>query len=620
MLAFCAFSTVNAADGKKYKTVYSQNCEDENTFAEYWTSEGSSITWLTNGEGEDANHYVSVKGTGNPNNAIFSFKDLVEVASLTDYEFSFVYGLCPSGASQGAEKNVFYYITRKGEETDTLFSIYSYRPSSASSSVNAEVRKKDGTVMATIPIGKRYLAFPDYLYNIVVKSSPTSGVTVSLKGITNGQTYLEEVKFAEEALQTDGFVLDNSNSGVTFSSLQVFDDIAMKVPTDEDVAETPTLFISSVLGAGRLVSAKAGAHENLHYAITADESVEGAEWDMLTGESEYELDQVETDSYVWAYTTYGEATSDTVMLFVECKELQLNPVVITRASETSNKVTLTANQSDILCKPIPAIIYTINDGEEQIAESKTSISFEITEDSKIVAWASDLDGCYLESEKTTETYTFYVAPEYKPSEYTVYHWQSDNGTVTEYGGTISYENGDGSSRLNVTTGGYYTITINGKKGNIDDAASANAGHMDIKLKDGATFKAGDIITMTACKNNGDASKLATPFFRFQPSGTTFSNDVVNWGDVKISGQKPTTETFIVPEGVDGDNILQISRSKAGTNMFIVVLDIAHPDPTGIVDVETMNAPNGAIYDVIGRKVNTLVPGLYIQKGKKFVIK
>lgn len=617
MLFAMVASTVNAEVGKKYITVFSQDFENENTYGENWTSDASDVTRLEHGE---ANHFLAVKGIGNPNYATFSFEAVPEVNKLTDYEFSFVYGLCPSGASQGAEKNVFYYRTRNGEEIDTLFSVYSYRPSSSSATVNAEIRKHDGTVIATIPIGKRYLAFPDYLYRFTVKSSE-SGVVVSLYSITQDKDILVEEKFADKALVTDGFVLDNSNSGITYSSLQVFDDLTLKVPTDDDVAEKPTIFISQVIGVGRMISATAKPHEELHYAITATESLEGAEWDILAGESEYEIDQVEENCYVWAYTTYGSAISDTVMLYVECGDIQLNPVEITRKADNNNNITLTANQKNLLCSPVSTINYTINGGEVQVAENKESITITITEDSEIEAWATDLDGCYLDSEKSKASFTLFVPEEYKPTEFTVYHWESNEGNVTEYGGVVEYENGDGSNRLNVSTGGYYNMTINGKKGNIDDAASANAGHMTITLKDGFAFKSGDIITMTAFKNNGDASKLSTPYFRTLPSSTSWYDDSINWGDIKIEGQQPTTETFIVPEGAEGDTKLQISRSKAGTNFFITVLDIAHADPTGINEIQKVGSINVNVYDVMGRKVTSVIPGnLYIQNNKKFIAK
>lgn len=610
--------TAMAAVGKKYQVVFVQDFEDTNTFLNNWTTEGNEATALHRSE-EDTNTFFSIKGTGNPNHANFSFLEVPEVSSLTDYEFSYIYGLCPSGASQGAEKNVMYCLTKNGENVDTLFSIYSYRPSSASGTVNAEIRRNDGSVITTMPIGKRYLAFPDYLYDFTVKSN-ASGITLAVVNHDNGNEILPETKLADTPLPIEGFYLDNSNSGITYSSMQVFDDITVKVPTNEDVAEVPSLYISGVLGAARMIGAKALPHETLHYTMTETEDYSAAEWDILEGESEYEIDIVEANSYVWAYTTYGTATSEITKLYVECGEVKLNPVTIQRKGDKSNDVTLSTSQADVLCKPVVDIHYTINGGEEQIAESKTSVTISITEDSKIVAWTVDPNECYTSSEQTEAEFALYV-PE-GPSEFTLYRWESDGGNVTEYGGSIAYVNGDGSNRINTSTGGYYSITINGKKANIDDeTASANAGHMEITLNEGKAFAAGDIITMTAYKNNGDASKLSNPYFRTMPSKTAWFDDSINFGDVKIAGQTPTTETFIMPEGVDGDTMLQITRSKSNTNFFIAYIDIAHPDPAGINDLVVPGSAPATMYDIMGRKVTTVIPGnLYLLGGKKFIAK
>ena len=63
----------------------------------------------------------------------------------------------------------------------------------------------------------------------------------------------------------------------------------------------------------------------------------------------------------------------------------------------------------------------------------------------------------------------------------IYSWESPEGTPVQSGGTIAYVNGDGD-RLNYPNAGYYTICLNGKKGNMGDATpSANAGKMVITL-------------------------------------------------------------------------------------------------------------------------------------------
>mgnify|MGYP002524303668 CR=1 FL=1 len=107
---------------------------------------------------------------------------------------------------------------------------------------------------------------------------------------------------------------------------------------------------------------------------------------------------------------------------------------------------------------------------------------------------------------------------------TIYSWESPEGTPIETGGTIAYVNGDGD-RLNYQNSGYYTICLNGKKANLNDAtASANAGKMVITLD--KALAAGDVIATTAYVNK-NASKTASVYVLFE-NGTAVEGEA--YGD------------------------------------------------------------------------------------------
>ena len=202
-------------------------------------------------------------------------------------------------------------------------------------------------------------------------------------------------------------------------------------------------------------------------------------------------------------------------------------------------------------------------------------------------------------------------------ENTLYCWQSVEGTPFEYGGTISYENGDGN-RLNYKNDDYYTICLNGKKGNMNDATpSANAGYMLVTLD--KALSEGDVIEMTAYINKNSSTK-ASAWFEFE-NGTTAEGSI--YGDeANIHtdfGGVPTTTKLAVPAAAAGSKSFKMTRSQAGTNLFITKLQITSGTTVGISSVETLYK-DGTIYNLRGQKVQKPTRGLYIIDGKKLFVK
>lgn len=177
---------------------------------------------------------------------------------------------------------------------------------------------------------------------------------------------------------------------------------------------------------------------------------------------------------------------------------------------------------------------------------------------------------------------------------TLYSWESPDGTPVETGGTIVYTNGEGD-RLNyknvVGDVTYYTICLNGKKGNINDAAaSANAGHMVLTLDE--ALQEGDEINITAYINKTSSSKASAYIL----IGSTGVEGTV-YGDEANVGLNPagsiTTTTAKVPAAAAGSKTVKLSRSTASTNLFITKLTITRPDanaPALSVDTKTLSLP------------------------------
>ena len=286
---------------------------------------------------------------------------------------------------------------------------------------------------------------------------------------------------------------------------------------------------------------------------------------------------------------------------------------------------------------------TLNEEAEGVVEYMLTLDLEANAELKVVkgnkdVWYPDgMDNNYVIDADGTYTIYFrpnadggddwyqkviYVAkkenaqPEFP--ENVIYSWESPAGEPIEYGGTIAYVNGDGD-RLNYAQGGYYTICLNGKKGNLDDkTASANAGHMVITLEN--AVEAGDTIFYTAFLNKNE-SKTASPYFVFE-NGTTAEGEVFS-DEANINAAfngVPTLKYTIVPEDAAGSKTITLTRSQTGTNLFITKLQIMQYDPTTGISIVKTAIENGAIYNLNGQKVNKAQKGLYIINGKKVVIK
>ena len=194
---------------------------------------------------------------------------------------------------------------------------------------------------------------------------------------------------------------------------------------------------------------------------------------------------------------------------------------------------------------------------------------------------------------------------------TIYSWESPEGEPIETGGTIAYVNGDGD-RLNYQQADYYTICLNGKKGNMNDEASANAGRMELTLDQ--PLQAGDIISITAFINKNE-SKKSSAYLVFE-NGTAIESGVYS-DESNVNeafGGQPTTKTITVPEAEAGTKTIKMTRGQTGTNLFIIKLTITREgaaEPITITfdfsDPNFRNPIGTAMTDVAGYIYNEVFP-------------
>jgi autotransporter-associated beta strand protein len=152
-----------------------------------------------------------------------------------------------------------------------------------------------------------------------------------------------------------------------------------------------------------------------------------------------------------------------------------------------------------------------------------------------------------------------------------YSWESPAGTEIQTGGTAVMMNApsDAPDRVNYVNGTYYTISLNGKYANMNDAtASANSTFIQINLNE--ALAAGDSVWVTAYQNKGTEAE-ASPYI---VAGSCVINDGVKFNDV-ANGETPNLRSYVLTDGAAGEKVLKMTRgSKVGTNLFIVKLVIS----------------------------------------------
>jgi hypothetical protein len=207
----------------------------------------------------------------------------------------------------------------------------------------------------------------------------------------------------------------------------------------------------------------------------------------------------------------------------------------------------------------------------------------------------------------------------------VYSWESPDGNAIETGGKATFEGGEeGENRINYLNSpqgvDYYTLSLNGKKDNIDDDVYQKNATPRIIITLDDMFYGGEEIQVTAFTNKNDASKLSTPYFKFE-NGTTLSDDSKTFADLGIVGNsEPTTNTYEVPADAIGSKWFKMSRSKASTNLFITKLVIIGNASTGITEVREVKVDNANIYNLAGQRVDDAYQGIVIKNGRKFLVK
>lgn len=193
---------------------------------------------------------------------------------------------------------------------------------------------------------------------------------------------------------------------------------------------------------------------------------------------------------------------------------------------------------------------------------------------------------------------------------TLYSWISNNGVITQTGGTI-VQHGSIVNRINVECSGYYVIALLGKKEHINDGTStSDATYMELTLADGETFHTGDHIIVTAMRNTIQTTANASLYMLYgngtelidnnvwnnlglleeiaigggtsAKAATALSADEASMEELHYISMFPNTNVFTVPEEADGSSSLRLTRNASECRLYIVALRVERDESADLV--------------------------------------
>ncbi len=292
----------------------------------------------------------------------------------------------------------------------------------------------------------------------------------------------------------------------------------------------------------------------------------GSETNMSMASESFSADRYTIDTITYAYNGEGDLVVGIKNETATCQWIIFDNFRLTYFAAPLDKSALETAISD--AKTAVEALTSEN--------AKAYLNAAITAAEAVVAEAKTQDE--LDAAVTALNDKVAIAKEadaYKFDKYAQYAWESPKGVMCEKGGKITYENGDGN-RLNYQQAGYYTICLNGKKGNMnDETPSANAGYMSVTLDE--PVQAGDVIRMSAFLNK-NASKTASAWFVFENNATLAGEvygdeaNIYSGEDVTFNGAV-TTKDVVVPAEAAGSKTIKITRNTAGTNLFVTKFEV-----------------------------------------------
>jgi hypothetical protein len=431
------------------------------------------------------------------------------------------------------------------------------------------------------------------------------------------------------------------------------------VDLKQDVANKPTATLKGINNQQRVYSLGFISGETLHYVFNegSEQTVSYADCDGVftwSNNPNYNPDneKLVTDpcqsGTLKIWTTANTATSDVVSIDVDNSMVSLPATTTSIATVEEGygkSYKLTADNSTTPLAPKLFIDYTFTpkDGGAVLTGSDLSSGTTVTIPSAGTLELTTKAFGYLSTTSTVVNDHKFAQAE----DYNLAHWTADDATKAGFtdAGTISnnYSN----------YGRYYWYTVKGTEvgdtvktaySTINSYKKVATDWKDSIVVGNLAFTAIPVVDVSIFEGLGlylegqtSAGKWISSLY-FVVNGLT-ENDFItvsgtsNYGSTSlhpyIQGSAPDQATYLVMDnapvtgvykGTDQFSLYRVSDILARVQVF---KDETATDPTGIKTIDAIKtSPDAPVYNISGVRVNKdhLLPGIYIQNGKKFIVK
>ena len=447
--------------------------------------------------------------------------------------------------------------------------------------------------------------------------------------------------------------------GARYSSVTLFDNIKESVDLKQDVANKPTATLKGINNHQRVYSLGFISGETLHYTFNdgLEQTASYADCDgvfIWSNNPNYDPNNEKpvTDpcqsGTLKIWTTSGSATSDIATVDVDNDEVALPATTASIAAVEDGygkSYKLIADNSTTPLAPKLFIDYTFTpkDGGAVITGSDLSSGSTVTVPS---AGTLELTTKAFGYQSTTST----VVNDHKfaqSEDYNLAHWTADDATKAGFtdAGTVSnnYSN----------YGRYYWYTVKGTEvgdtvktvySTINSYKKAATDWKDSVVIGKLAFTAIPAVDVSIFEGIGLYLDGQTAAGKWISSLYFVVNGLTDNDFIAVSGTSNYGSTSLHPyiAGTDPDQAAYLAMNNApvigvykGTSQFSlyrvsdilarvqVFKDQTANDPTGIKTINTIETSSDApVYNISGVRVNKdhLLPGIYIQNGKKFIVK
>ncbi len=663
LTALVAFATSANAS---IKVLYNQNFEAATDVAStQWVSPsaagGLSIS------GDQFGKFIRFTQSGNDRSAHLLWgTDLIKSENVASYTVSFDM----SATAWGNNHSTTEYTIMSDETNCTKKPNNNFRANSANWLFDLTQIPEASGGKALAATGDQVFAINgDSAYTVTLSSGVFYKVTLDIDTIARTVDWKIENPAKEVTVASNTYTVPEGTSmiatglyflGARFNHNQVFDNIRVSTYVDEDVANNPSVALTGINNQQRIYKIQFLKGETLHLSFQGNEldPISFADCDgnyvwsnnpNFNPENEELVNDACATGTLVAWTTSGSATSEKISEEVsnEIIALPAAALSVTNVTEGFGKTyTMTVDNSSTPLLPTVFVDYTFtpSDGGDVLKGSdlKTGSSIEVPSKGTLELVSKAFG--YGETKTTIVNDVEYAqSADYDFAHMTIPVGFNEDGKVTGNYATYGrlYGNQEGTEVVDETTGNttYTKLTYN----DIIQYTKKSSEWTDSILVDKVAFTAipsvnvhiwpGVGLNLEGRKGDDLSGSWITSLY-LTVNGLT-SDDIVlvsslsNYGSNSLHPVVATLDDYVAAHNAPITSVLKGNDQIALYRISDVIARILVMSPkknaTGISEVSVeenkLNA-DAPIYTISGVRVskNNLKAGVYVQNGKKFVVR